>query len=432
MNQVAFLKDRLNWQRRNKISNRLVSILKRYGLDNQRMIMAIFHYLKTVTKYGGAPTFPVTAQVVARHADTIRRFQDMGVEFAIHGNTHVDYTMLSHKEANKQLSRAIDIFRKHGIRFSGFRFPYLKRGSELFDQLTSLGFEYDSSDTTDFDVMKKNDFSVRKWQSFEFMRHDYIETFMVTQTALPMMKNNVVEIPVALPDDDLLVDRLLINDVLHIAAIWKNMLVRNFERGEIFVLQLHPERFFICRQALEVLLDIAFRARPKIWMASLKEVNDWWREKSNFRAMVEKVSDSRYFVNILCSKRGTILMKNGENFSRCKPLIENYYPIKAMGFELESDVKPVIGIPNDFSENLSDYLAEEGYVFEVAKPDTQYAVHFCGEEKPDIALMEKRIRRSSHPLLRFWRWPNEARCALSITGDIDCLTQFDFYTRLWE
>jgi len=435
MNQVALLKDRLTWQRRNSVSSRLLSILKRYGVGDQRMVMAIFHYLKMVAKYGAVPTFPITAQVVARHADTIRKFQDRGAEFAIHGYSHVDYTMLSRRGAGEQLSKAIEVFHKNGINYSGFRFPYLKRDPELFGLFSTLGFAWDSSDTVDFDSVQPDNFPEKTWQSYDFMRRDYGKKFMVTQTALPKMKDDVLEIPVALPDDDLLVDRLLIDDVSFIAACWKRMLVRNYEKGEIFVLQLHPERFFICESALEVLLEVAFRAKSKIWLASLNEVNKWWRERNGFFAAVQKISKSRFSVKIFCTERSTLLIKNGENLNNGEPLIENYYPINTKSFEMECNVKPVIGVPNDFPKHLSDYLHEQGFVFEIVKPQSKYAVNLAQESNNNslnIPALDESIRQSTHPLLRFWRWPNQARCALSITGDIDCLTHLDFYTRLWE
>jgi hypothetical protein len=50
------------------------------------------------------------------------------------------------------------------------------------------------------------------------------------------------------------------------------------------------------------------------------------------------------------------------------------------------------------------------------------------DEKP---LLE-RIEQSNAPLLRYWRWPHQARSALSITGDIDSITLIDFVLRIFE
>jgi hypothetical protein len=39
------------------------------------------------------------------------------------------------------------------------------------------------------------------------------------------------------------------------------------------------------------------------------------------------------------------------------------------------------------------------------------------------------IEETDRPLVRLGRWPNSARCALAITGDIDALTLRDFGLR---
>ncbi|MFZ5516563.1 MAG: polysaccharide deacetylase family protein [Candidatus Zhuqueibacterota bacterium] len=433
MNHVAFLKDRLDWQRRSHVSHRMMSILKRYGIGDQRMMLAIFRYLKLVTKYGAVPTFPVTAQVVARHSEAIRRFQGMGAEFAIHGYTHVDYTMLSPADVTEHLSKAVETFVTHGIHYSGFRFPYLKRNPGLFSRLSQFGFCWDSSDTADFDPVPQRLFPEKDWQCYEFMRRDYGRTHMLTRSPLPVLKDNVLEIPVALPDDDLLVDRLLVEDVSFIAACWKKMLLTCFEHGELFVLQLHPERFFICEPALEVLLEMAFRAKSKIWSASLQAIHDWWREKETFRAVVQSLSGTRYAVKIHCTDRGTLLIKNARRLNAGEPLFENYYPTGDRQFEMECLVKPVIGLSDNSPAWLVEHLRESGFIFEMARPEMQYAVDLTtdtGSNSLTIQKLDQRIQQSPHPLLRFWRWPNQARCALSITGDIDCLSSMDFYSRL--
>jgi len=433
MNHVAFLKDRLAWQRRRHVSHRMVSILKRYGVGDQRMILAIFQYLKLVAKYGTAPTFPVTAQVVARHSETIRRFQGMGAEFAVHGYSHVDYTMLSPGDVSEHLSKAVETFVAHGIHYRGFRFPYLKRNPELFSRLSQFGFSWDSSDAADFNPAPQQLFPEKDWQCYEFMRRDYLRTYMLTRSPLPVLKDNVLEIPVALPDDDLLVDRLLVDDVSFIAACWKKMLFKCFEQGELLVLQLHPERFFICRPALEVLLEIAFRAKSKIWIASLQEIHDWWREKETFQAVVQSISGMRYVVKIHCTSRGTMLIKNTGALNSGSPFINNYYPLRERQFEIECHMKPVIGIPEGSPAWLLDHLREAGFIFEIARPDTLYAIDLTtavGCHSLTAHAVDQIIQQSPHPLLRFWRWPHQTRCALSITGDIDCLTPMDFYSRL--
>jgi len=42
------------------------------------------------------------------------------------------------------------------------------------------------------------------------------------------------------------------------------------------------------------------------------------------------------------------------------------------------------------------------------------------------------IESGTGPLVRVWRWPDGARSALAVTGDIDALTLRDFVVRSWE
>ena len=50
------------------------------------------------------------------------------------------------------------------------------------------------------------------------------------------------------------------------------------------------------------------------------------------------------------------------------------------------------------------------------------------DEKP----LSEIIEHSDAPVLRYWRWPHQARSALSITGDIDSMTLIDFVLRVFE
>jgi len=40
------------------------------------------------------------------------------------------------------------------------------------------------------------------------------------------------------------------------------------------------------------------------------------------------------------------------------------------------------------------------------------------------------IEASPGPLVRYWRWPDGAKSALAVTGDMDALTLLDYAARL--
>jgi len=52
-------------------------------------------------------------------------------------------------------------------------------------------------------------------------------------------------------------------------------------------------------------------------------------------------------------------------------------------------------------------------------------------EWTEIAVLA-RIDAGPGPLVRLGRWPNGARSALAVTGDVDALTLGDFAIRSWE
>jgi hypothetical protein len=77
-------------------------------------------------------------------------------------------------------------------------------------------------------------------------------------------------------------------------------------------------------------------------------------------------------------------------------------------------------------------LADLGYIVEVGERSDGYAVHLGTLEKHDYAAIEacrRVIDESARPLVCFGTWPHGCHSALSVTGDIDALTIWDFWQR---
>jgi hypothetical protein len=100
-----------------------------------------------------------------------------------------------------------------------------------------------------------------------------------TTPALPFWVGDLLELPVSFPDDEMLVERLRLRDAEAIAQHWIAAFNQCHARGELFVLQLHPERFPLCAAALERLLDHVTSLGPAVWRASLGDVAVWWRQQ---------------------------------------------------------------------------------------------------------------------------------------------------------
>ena len=69
-------------------------------------------------------------------------------------------------------------------------------------------------------------------------------------SALPYIENELVRIPYCLPDDESLLDRSWDISGAISAEPWIAILHDTYNRGELFTLGLHPERFFMCKKAI--------------------------------------------------------------------------------------------------------------------------------------------------------------------------------------
>jgi len=90
-----------------------------------------------------------------------------------------------------------------------------------------------------------------------------------------------------------------------------------------------------------------------------------------------------------------------------------------------------LGLSPNVSPALADFLRQQGYLTEVGVEARQYAYYFdqvtfsSEEQRPLLDHLEN----TDCPLARLGRWPNAARSALSITGDIDCFDPVDYLAR---
>jgi hypothetical protein len=79
-------------------------------------------------------------------------------------------------------------------------------------------------------------------------------------------------------------------------------------------------------------------------------------------------------------------------------------------------------------------LRQQGYIVEVNHESHRYSCYFDQTEfaaKDERSLLAQ-IEGTDRPLVRLGRWPNGARSALAITGDIDALTLWDYGLRFFE
>jgi peptidoglycan/xylan/chitin deacetylase (PgdA/CDA1 family) len=407
---------------------RTYKILRNYGLSSKQMESNLHQYMNAVKQYAVTPTFPMPADILSRNKGILERFLKFNIDFAIHGNKHVDHTQLSENELIEHFSKAIASFAKHKIPFSGFRFPYLKSNTKCIEALKHHRFKWDSSEPIYWDVIPEEKVPLKKLKYFHSMLNQYNYKKAGESISLPRFSNDLLEIPVSLPDDDLLC-RLGINGRGLLQEIWQAILYKAYSRHELFTLQLHPERISDFKVPLVSIIEIAKKLQPPVWIASLNEIDRWWREKSKYQVTVGRAGTSLFMIDVNCSSRALLRIISNES------KIKNYAGASLQSnsrFSIRSTKRPVIGLSKGSSQKLHQFLKNEGFIYEVGKEPEEYSIYLDLQQfnKKDEIETLKVIERTPHALIRFSRWPAPFQSALSLTGDIDALSIYDFFSRL--
>jgi hypothetical protein len=387
-------------------------------------------YINILREHNISPTFPITAGILERHPQIVKKYSNDGVEFAIHGYQHTDYSRLSEGKLLQHLEKSVELFKKNNITFFGFRFPYLKYDKKCLDVLSKFPIKWDSSSSIYWDVISDVKVENMNWRNYEDMLNQYDYKNSSSHISLPRDHGNLLEIPVSLPDDDLL-ERLGVKGNGLAEEIWGGILAQTYLRGELFALQLHPERIFLFREALVSLIESSRQFSPRVWIAIMGDIYKWWTEKKTFSVNLNEKGNGVYEVEAKCSAQATVLVKSN-GFENGK-FYHGFDIVKERRFSIKGQRRPVIGIPNESSPELVEFLRNEGFIFEPGNEKEKYSVYldrFKTFSEKDETEALRIIHSTNSPLIRFWRWPFGYKSALTITGDIDALTSADFFSRL--
>lgn len=242
---------------------RFFILLNRFGFSAKRMETYLNEYNRILNEYNCKANFFMPAQLLYKYRKIIKQHIN---SISLHGYKHIDYSAISLPRHETHIDKAIGIAKQIGINTDCFRFPYLRYGRESIKSLSQKGFRHDSTQPILWPVIPK---SQRILDFYKPLDPDQY-------SSLPYLKDGLLEIPVSLPDDEILIDRLRICDVDKLFFIWKSILDITYARGEIFVLQLHPERILICGEALKKLIQEARKKNPPVWIATLEELSQYW------------------------------------------------------------------------------------------------------------------------------------------------------------
>ncbi|HET9808148.1 MAG TPA: polysaccharide deacetylase family protein [Candidatus Limnocylindria bacterium] len=408
---------------------RTAIVVSRFGATTGAMARRLDRYLAITSEHGVRPTWPTTACVLARHPELLREYAERGVELAVHGLVHGDHARVDRHQQQDTIARALGIFERNGLRPSGFRGPYLRYNAATLDVLRALGLRYHSSQAVVFPLRAAVP-DPSSASLFAFALKLYAAVDARTVAVRPRLLDGLVDIPVAVPDDEILLDRLRLAGE-SLSAEWLHILELTHRRGELFTIQLHPERIDQLGEALEATLAEGRRRSPAVYIATLDQIASWWLRRAGFSLDVTRVGAGACRVRLDADADATLLVRNmnvpasswyGAD-SRCE----------LRDFEVETARLPAVGVSRRTAPAVRRFLAEEGFAVDISDDRDAYGAHI---DTPSPSWSEgavlDAIEAAPGPLVRIWRWPNGARSAVAATGDVDALTLRDFALRSWE
>lgn len=236
----------------------------RYGLRPEKVHARLRQMQAMLARSEVTPTIPVSAVTLERHPGITSVLRT--VDVAIHGYRHVDYTTLTTAAQTRDLDTAFRVFRGRGFDPKGFRGPYLRATRDTMSLLASRGVIFDSTSTRL--LLPKPDSAFHLASAYAQQRYGPIPLGPAIPTG-----SKPIEIPVALPDDEILVDAMGLRAPTSLWRIYESMLAMARNAGSLIVLMIHPERFGIVSDVLQLVLDRA--TDDGAWKASLTELSEW-------------------------------------------------------------------------------------------------------------------------------------------------------------
>jgi peptidoglycan/xylan/chitin deacetylase (PgdA/CDA1 family) len=182
--------------------------------------------------------------------EDVRVLLDRGHEVGVHGLYHDGRDL----ESERLLRERLPEIRAYADRWQavGFRSPATHRS---WDLMPLLGFEYDSS-YPDTDPYEPESGGCCSW--------------------LPFMNDDLVELPITLPQD-----HTIFVVLRRASSVWLEKAERIRERGGMALLITHPD-YMLGQARLKAYGDFleAFRDDPTAWRALPRDVNTWWRRRA--------------------------------------------------------------------------------------------------------------------------------------------------------
>jgi len=402
--------------------DRFRTVVTRFGPTPRSMVLRLQRFVELTSDVGLTPTFPITACVLARNPDCIRPFIARGVEFAVHGLYHNDHLLESAERQKSEIAEAVRVFDGLAVPAFGFRAPYLRANAATESAVRSAGLAY-HSDTAVALPQKVDGLTNAHHEAYGRALDLYHANDGRRMLCLPRISDGLVRIPVSLPDDEMLVDRLRLDADRH-ADVWLQMLRLTHDRGDLFTMQLHPERFDESANALAAVLREASVLPGGVWYARLEEIASWWRARDECRLHLAVSQTGDVAVTVTGDPRAGLRVLGGAR-------TEQRSHVRQVA--LRSNRVPAVGVSPGAPRSLRRLLQAEGYlVVETPHPDECAVFLDANTDPTDEVGLRARISATGEPVVALNAWPDGRQSALAVTGDIDALTIQDFFHRMWE
>ena len=402
------------------------AIRGRYGVTSSRMDQQFARLVSILRRFDCGATFPIVAAALMRAKGFGNKYQDRTIEFAIHGYFHVDHTQLSLEQQTTTLQKAREMIQAQELNCSGFRCPYLRWNNDTLTAIRQAGFLYDTSQGLAWDVVDQVN-----TPAYERVLDFYGALPASDYPALPHLEGELIRIPYCLPDDEALVERFHLSTAADMFPLWEAILMESYRLGELFTLGLHPERITYCETLLVKILQQARELSPGIWFARLDEIARWWKARSESSVTIEQVNDQEYEICVYGPEGVTVLARNVELLTPSSSWDSMIQRSLGTVVRFRADRRPFIGLSSSSPPALASFLCQQGYIVEPAMDDHKHTYYLNRRDfnQQDQRPILKEVEQADFPLVRLGRWPNGARSALNVTGDIDALTLWDYGLR---
>lgn len=365
-------------------------------------------------------TFFVTAGIIRRHHHRIERLSRLGHDIGSHGLYHSRFDLLPPEQQSYILEESYRIFTNAGFAVRGFRSPYLN-----YDESTRKALDLGPFSWTSGEVIFWNK-GLKQIAGMDRLDVLYRYHCCGQMLSLPDLSRRVMDIPVSVPDDEILCERYRVRDTKNLYNHWVRVFEEIHSSGEMFHLLFHPERFWGVHEALGGVLDYVRRARPLVWHPTLNELADWWKRRNEWNW--RRLDNGQ--VTIDAPIEATVLVKGRASESE-SPESNHFY--KDYDPQPPAKTYPAftIGVSPACPPTLTEFLHGEGFLAEQADSAQGHSLFL---DRPGFKICEARklldeIDACTNPILRLWRWPNGCRSAFCISADICAVDLRDFIER---